>query len=206
MSVSPRDVPRWVPITVPLTGALRWDWRESYSVFVAFAVPVLLWIHVPVLLPGAFFGLIALGAGIRIRRIASWWPLLRSGEVASVDSVERWTTGAGTVTLSHATGWRVHRGWFTGDITTSRVGYTAADRRGNLEIRGLPYTDGVILAHPTAPKAMCVSEFPFDLNDNENGRWSASVPPRFWAGAAATAAVYLLLVLGGVVSSGQLWF
>lgn len=206
MSDSPREKSRRVPIVAPLTGSLTWDWRESYAVLLAFVVPAALWMRVPSLIPVVFFGLIAVGAGLRIRRMSSWWPLLRRGVPVSADTVETTKTGHGTFHLAHATGWRVHRGWFTGDVTTSLVGCALGEQERTAEVRGLPYTDGVILAHPDAPKAMCVSRFPFDLSMRDDGRWLASVPPGFWFGAAATTAVYGLLALGGVMTTRQLWF
>ncbi len=191
---------------MPVTGALQWDWRESYVVLLAFVVPGWLLVHVPVLVPAVFGALLAAGVGMRVRRIAEWWTVLRSGEVAVVDSASSTSVGASTRRLSHATGWRVHRGWFTGDITESVVSYTIAGEQRRLEIRGLPYTSGIVLAHPLTPKAQCVSDLPFDLRPTDGGRWSASVPEKFWPGACATVGLYGFLVVGAVISARHLWF
>jgi hypothetical protein len=195
MSDSPLVSTRRVPLLVPVTGLSVWDWRESYAVFLAFVIPILLLTTVPALLPFFAIGLIAVGVGLRARRIARWWTLLRFADPVVVDAVEQSVAERGTVRLAHATGWRVHRGWFTGEIYDNTITYTVGGAQRTLVLRGLPYTSGVVLAQPTRADALCVSAFPFDLRLEDDSRWSVSVPPSSWLGAAATAVLYSALVL-----------
>ncbi len=196
---------RWVPLAVPITGIFLGDWRESYVVLMAFVVPGVLLAHFPGLLPVVFLVLLALGFGMRLHRVASWWSLLRSGEVVAAETVARRPTGNGNVRLAHATAWRVNRGWFTGEVTDSRVTYTICGQRRRLEIRGLPYTSGIILAHPRSRKALCLSDLPFDLRQRDDGRWAASIPSNFWMGACGTVALYTALVVGAVLAISANW-
>lgn len=191
---------------VPVAGMLLWDWRESYVVLLALVVPGVLILRFPVLVPVIPLVLVAVGLGVRVRTVAGWWRLLRSGEVVTVDGVEESTDGSGTVRVAHATGWRVERGWFTGALTDSTITYTIAEQERSLALRGLPYTSGVILAHPSRPDAVCVSAFPFDLRLRENERWSVSIASTFWFGALATAALYAALACGAVITVRNTWF
>ncbi|WP_236077648.1 hypothetical protein [Rhodococcus sp. P1Y] len=197
---------RRVPLMVPITGTLSWDWRESYVVLLALVVPGVVLLHFPGLAPVLLIGLVAVGLARRFRGIARWWHLLRSGEVVTIDSVETTAAGNGTVRLAHATGWRVERGWFTGEITDSVLTYLVDDQPRTLTVRGLPYTSGIVLAHAERLDALCVSAFPFDIRIGESDRWSVSVTPMFWAGAAATTALYASLVAGAVISMRHSWF
>ncbi|MDJ0393464.1 hypothetical protein QMK17_08970 [Rhodococcus sp. G-MC3] len=206
MSDAPLVRMRRVPSAAPVTALLVWDWRESYFVLLVFVVPGALLVHVPALVPAVFIALIMAGLAARIRSIARWWTVLRSGEVADVQGAASTSVGASTRRISHATGWRVHRGWFTGDITDNLVTYTVGGEQRSVEIRGLPYTSGVVLAHPLLPKAQCVSDLPFDLRQADDHRWTASVPEKFWPGACATAVLYGLLVAGAMISTRHWWF
>lgn len=197
---------RWVPLSVPVTGLLHWDWRESYVVLLAFVVPGVVLARSPVLFSALAIGLVVLGAGTRIRRSAGWWRLLRHGRVVAAESVQTTTSGSGTVHLAHATGWGVQRGWYTGEITDSVIAYSVAEQRRTLVIRGLPYTSGVIVAHPSRPEALCVGTFPFDVNLSESGRWVVSVPRQIIGGAVATAALYGGVVAAAVISARHTWF
>lgn len=185
---------RRVPLLVPITGVADWDWRESYVILLAFVVPGALLVRVPILFPVVAVALVVLGVGRRVHRISGWWRLLRSGQVVAVDSVGATSTKSGNIRLSHATGWRVHRGWYTGEIVDSALTYIVSGEQRTLEIRGLPYTSGIVLAHPTRPEARCVSAFPFDIRLRDDDRWSVTVPRQFWAGAAATTVLYGALV------------
>lgn len=197
---------RRVPLLVPITGILLWDWRESYVVLMVLVVPVVLYLHVPAFLPAVLVVLVTVGLGVRLRSIALWWRVLRSGQVVTVDDVEEASTTAGTVRLSHATGWRVHRAWFTGDIVDSVLTYAIGDQQRQFRTRGLPYTSGIVLAHPSRPEALCVNVFPFDVRMRTDDRWAVSSTPAFWVGAAATAALYAALVVGTVFLARAVWF
>lgn len=196
---------RGVPLAVPITGIFLGDWRESYVVLMAFVVPGVLLAHFPALLPVVFLVLLALGLGLRLQKVALWWLLLSAGEVVTAEAVARRPAGSGNVQLAHATRWGVSRGWFTGEITDSRVTYTIRGQRRRLEIRGLPYTSGIILAHPRSRKALCLSDLPFDLRQRHDGQWAASIPSDFWMGACATVALYAALVVGAVLSISAHW-
>lgn len=193
---------RRVPLLVPVAGILRWDWRESYAVLLAVVVPGALLVRVPILFPILAVGLVLAGIGLRVYRISGWWRLLRSGQVVPVDSVRASATKNGNVLLSHATGWRVQRGWYTGEIVDSVLAFTISDVHRSLEIHGLPYTSGIVLAHPTRPEAQCVSAFPFDIALRDDNRWSVTVPRGFWTGGTATVVLYGMLVLAAVI---RLW-
>jgi hypothetical protein len=201
---TPVVTPRWVPLSVPLTGLLRWDWRESYVVLLAFVVPGVVLARSPVLFSALAIGLLCLGTAVRIGQVYRWWTLLRHGHVVAAESVRTEIAGSGTARLSHATGWRVQRGWYTGEITDSVVAYSVGEQQRALVVRGLPYTSGVLVAHPSRPEALCVSAFPFDIALDDG--WSASVPRQFWGGAAATAALYGGLAAAAVIYARHTWF
>ena len=198
MSVSPRARTRRVPLTVPLTGLLLWDWRESYVVLVVLVLPGVLYVRMPVLLPIVLGAVTVAGLGVRIRRISEWWLLLRTGHVVVPDGVVHTTVEAGTTHLAHATGWDVHRGWFTGDIADNVIAYTVDGQSRTLHFRGLPYTSGVILAR--SDKALCINVFPFDARSSDD-RWNISIPRTALMGMPATIALYGGLVMGIVLGA-----
>ena len=202
MLQSSRTVPpHRVPPTVALAGATVWNRREAYWFLIAVIVPAACWSEYPTVVPYVF-AIVLLGALVfRCRRIVWWVSMLRWGVIADVESVDTALRGDRNLRLAHATGWNVQRRWYTGVVTQSTVRYRAGEARGHLFVRGLPFTNGVVLAHSKQPScAMAISDFPCDLQLDGKGRWAASFPRGFWLQALATSAMYGYTVAGLALS------
>ncbi|NMM85857.1 hypothetical protein B2J88_16035 [Rhodococcus sp. SRB_17] len=206
------EPPRRVPLAFKLAG-LSWKWWEAFTILMVFTAPIALWLFVPKSLPAAFIGLVVVLGFRRVRAVGIKTEVLRWGKVATVTQIDRVSTGtyfSGTtysnVRLAQARGWSVERRWYSGPGSTTRVHYSLDGSDGELTIRGLPYTSGVILASvKDSSKALCVSDFPYDLEVDENGDWRSTIGTRLWIGIIATVTVYAALVIGAAWTTSALW-
>lgn len=206
------EPPRRVPLALKLAG-LSWKWWEAFAILMVFTAPIALWLFAPRSLPAAFIGLVVILGYTRVRAVGIKTEVLRWGKVATVTQVDHGPTGtyfSGTtysnVRLAQASGWAVKRQWYSGPGSTTRVHYLLDGSTGELTVRGLPYTSGVILASARdSSKALCVSDFPYDLEVDEHGGWRSTVGTRSWIGIIATMTVYAALVTGAVWTTSALW-
>ncbi|MFN2518030.1 MAG: hypothetical protein ABR604_03145 [Jatrophihabitantaceae bacterium] len=189
-------VPRRVPVGFRLV-VLPWSWWTVFALFMMAVAPIAIWALLPIagaVAAGATFLAIAL---LRARRYRLQIALLRWGEVATVRTAGKLSVGtyySGTtysnVRLAQAHGWQVERRWYSGPSTTTKIDYELGGTPGQLTLRGLPYDDGVILAHSKKPgRALCVSSFPYDLDRDPDGNWVGKVPLRVSLGALAMTVV-----------------
>lgn len=206
------EPPRGVPTAFRLAG-VSWKWWEAFAILMTFTAPIALWIFLPQTLPIPFIGLLVVIAVYRTRALGVRSHVLKWGKVATVTGVNTVSVGTyfsgvtySNVRLARATGWIVERQWYSGPGHVTDVSYTLDGAAGSIRIRGLPYTTGVILASTKDPsKAMCVSDFPYDLDVDSNGEWVPTVRPGVWIGACASILVYAALALGAAWSISALW-
>jgi hypothetical protein len=60
----------------------------------------------------------------------------------------------------------------SGPSTRTRLTYALDGYRGELDLTGGEYIDGVVLADGRQPsRALCVTAFPYDLDRDESGNW-----------------------------------
>jgi hypothetical protein len=73
------------------------------------------------------------------------------------------------------------------------------NQQGVLGLHGLPYDNGVILAHPQHPdRALCVSAWAYDLDRDLDGNWTGKLPVRAVLGSVAMTLVLLTWTAGMV--------
>lgn len=206
------DPPRRVPLAFRL-AALSWKWWEAFAILMTLVAPIAVWLFLPMTLPIPFLGLLLVVAVLRLRSLGNRSAVLKWGKVATVTAVNQVSVGTyfsgvtyNNVRLAQAHGWDVERRWYSGPGHTTDIEYTVDGNAGRIRMRGLPYTSGVILASIKDPsKALCVSDFPYDLDVDSNGNWVPSVRPTVWIGACATILLYAGLVAGAVLSISATW-
>ena len=207
------EPPRRVPIAFRLAG-LSWKWWEAFAVLMTLTTPLAVWLFWPSTLPIPFIVLLLGAAIFRSRSVGIRTSVLKWGKVATVTAVNTASVGtyfSGTtynnIRLAQATGWTVERQWYSGPGHTTDIEYTVDGASGMMRMHGLPYTSGVIIASTKDPsKALCVSDFPYDLDVDSNGDWVSTVRPGLWLGACATVTMYAALVCGAVISVRHAWF
>lgn len=174
--------PRPVPAAYRL-ATFDWSWTEAFVLFLVGVAPVALyvlqpWSRVPALV------VCCVGvAAFRLRRWVRRTALLRWGAVATVTGADVVSVGTyysgvtyGNSRLRQADGWLATTRWYTGPGTTTDVHYTLDGTAGTLRLRGLPYVGGVVLADTRRPqRALCVSQFPYELLPGPDGRWPGTV-------------------------------
>jgi hypothetical protein len=184
--------PRSVPLGFRLV-VLPWSWWTLFALLMITTAPIALWITFPP--SGAVAAVVAAVAvlGFWLRKDARRLSLLRWGEVATVVSADLASVGTyysgvtyQNVRLPQAHGWEVTRQWYSGPGTTTKITYELRGTRGELVLHGLPYDNGVILAHSKHPeRALCVSSFPYELHRGADGNWASALPTRSLVGAIA---------------------
>jgi hypothetical protein len=181
-------------------------WTLFALLMLAVPLPVLTK-HVPI--AGLVVGVVIAGSFL-VRHV--WQAhvrnaLLRWGEVAEVTGshlLARGTYYTGTTVqntrLSQANGWHVTRRTYSGPISRTRIDYRINGTPASMVLRGLAYTNGVVLADPRKPsRALCVSSFPYDVEPDANGNWPGRVTAGLLAWSVATT-LLLLAWAAGVVA------
>lgn len=196
------DPPRRVPLSMRLL-VLTWSWWAVWALFMVAVAPISVWqsLHdngrdsLELVLMEGFLIAVML---FLMRKTVLRQTLLRRGVVAHVTG--RQVKAVGTYYsgltyqnsfLAQAEGWKVTRRLYSGPSTTTVISYQVGGRPAQLTLRGLPYKNGVILADPDKPsRALCVSQFPYDLDPDDNGNWiGRRVSPRVILGSLAMWAV-----------------
>lgn len=207
------DPPRRVPVAFRL-AVFGWSWWEGFGVLMGLTAPIALWGFFPFLIPaGCIAGLLVIVA-LRGRRSARRLGLLRWGKVVTVtkaEEISRGTYYAGTtynnMLVSQARGWAVTRRWYSGPASTTRIDYTIDGVPGSMMLRGLPYDGGVVLADSRRPnRALCVSQFPYDVAPDASGELVGHLRVGTWIGIVATLVVEGALVAGAVAGASYFWF
>lgn len=193
--------PRPVPAAYRL-ATFDWSWTEAFLLFLAGVAPIALWILQPWSRLPALVLVSALVVAFRVRRYVRRTALLRWGAVATVTGVDVVSVGTyysgvtyGNSRLRQADGWVATTRWYTGPGTTTDVHYTLDGTAGTLRLRGLPYVGGVVLADTRRPRrALCVSQFPYEMVPGPDGQWPGTVEVRVLVGVAFALVLELTLL------------
>jgi hypothetical protein len=192
------EPPRRVPLGYRL-AATSMGVVEAFVLFMVAVSPLAVWL----LVPGSATVALCVGAvvvlAVRVRRYRRYVPVLRHGEVATVEVGEVATTST-TMTnmpLRGARGWDSRIRMYSGPSYKTELRFTVGGREGTHTLRGRPYEGGVVLADPHSPgRALCVSELPFPARPDVDGRWLARIPAGSWV-----AGVLTWVVTGGLVAA-----
>lgn len=195
------DPPRRVPLAMRLL-VLTWSWWAIWALFMVAIAPISVWQSLHdrgrdvlelVLMEGVLVAVLL----FLMRKTWLRQTLLRRGVVARV--TDREVTSVGTYYsgltyqnsfLAQAERWKVTRRLYSGPSTKTQISYDVGGTREQLTLRGLPYKNGVILADPRKPsRALCVSQFPYDLDRDDNGDWIGRLSLRVVIGSVAMWAV-----------------
>ena len=213
-SVAPlTDPPRHVPFTFRLATFDLSVW-ELFILFVGAVAGGFFWITVDYAAPIALIAAVVAIGFFRVRKYHRRIGMLKWGKVATVtnsDEISRGTYYSGTtyqnMYLRQAQGWDVTSRLYSGPASVTTVNYTLDGYNGSLEVKGLPYTNGVVLADSRKPsKAMVVSQFPYSVKPDESGRFVGTLSAWRWGGVIATLVVELTLVYVAVVAAMHTWF
>jgi hypothetical protein len=185
--------PRPVPVAYRL-AALELPFWGLFAVVLTVLAPMALWILSPVARTLALLLGVPLLLLFVARRAAYRIGLLRWGQVATVVQTTAGTEGT-TFTnwpMRQATGWDVTTVVATGRGTRTQVEYTLDGRRGGLEVHGLPYTDGVVLADSRDPRrALVVSQFAHSVKPGVDGQYRGRLSAVRWVMVLVSLAVEL---------------
>ena len=192
------EPPRRVPLGYRLAAA-NLGLVEAFVLFMLAVSPLALWI----LVPGSATVALCVGAvlvlAVRVRRYRRVVPVLRHGEVATVEvgEVSGTATTMTNLPLRGARGWDSRIRMYSGPGYATELRFTVGGRDGTHTVRGRPYEGGVVLADPRSPsRALCVSELPYAVRPDRDGRWLGSLPVGTWG-----AAVLTWVVTGGLVAA-----
>jgi hypothetical protein len=185
---------------------LPWSWWTVFTLFMVAVSPIALWAWIPLAAAGTAGLTFLVIVVLRGRRDRLQLSLLKWGDVADVISAEVVSVGtyySGTtyqnVRLPQAHGWHVERRWYSGPSTSTKITYQVNNQQGVLGLHGLPYDNGVILAHPQHPdRALCVSAWAYDLDRDLDGNWTGKLPVRAVLGSVAMTLVLLTWTAGMV--------
>lgn len=191
MEQSSSGPPNRVPVVVALAGFTMWNRREAWWFLAAAIVAIVLVGSDPSHVRHAFGLALVVAVLARLSTLWRWFGVLRWGRIADIVGVDTAPDGEHNERIAHASGWNVQRRWYTGQIVISAVRFRVDDTAAHVFVRGLPFTDGVIVAHAMKPSnAMAISDFPIDLRLDGRGRWSVWFPGGYWRQVAATTALY----------------
>lgn len=198
--------PRAVPLAFKLV-VFPFRFWTLFALFMVSVAPLALWIFLPVAGIFAVAGTFLVLTFVTLRRRHLRHVLLKWGEVATVTGTNLLSAGtyySGTtyqnVRLAQARGWKVTRQWYSGPGYKTRVAYQVGTGTGSLVIRGREYRDGVILADPRHPeRALCVSSFPYDIEPDYSGNWTATVPKRVLASSLVMDLIVLAWTVAGLL-------
>jgi hypothetical protein len=208
------DPPRRVPLSFRLASLWSWSWWEAFAILMVIVAPIAVWGFFPWTIPAALIlGLLAI-AVVRGRKYVRRMGLLKWGKVATVtniDEISRGTYYSGTtynnMLVRQANGWDVTKQMYSGPASTTKVEYSLDGAAGEVTLRGLPYTNGVILADSRKPgRALCVSSFSFPVRPNANGDYEGGgISPWSWLGILFTFLVHATLVAGAAAAVYGIW-
>lgn len=206
------DPPRHVPFQLKLS-TFAWSWWELFCLLIGFTAPIALWLFVPEAFSVGLVVAILVIGWFRVRRYRRLG-LLKHGRVATVTNTAVQDVGTYYSGLTYqnmrvpqAHGWHVTRSFYSGPATTTKIDYSVDGASGSLQLRGLPYDQGVVLADPRKPeRAACVSAFPFSIQPGPDGQLVGELSTWSWLGVICTLVMEATLVLlaAGVVY--ETWF
>jgi hypothetical protein len=204
--------PRRVPMSFACT-VMAWKWWDAFTLLMVSTAPIILWLAAPA--SAAAVGLVAVIAlcYFRFRGLRARLGLLKWGVVADVLSAGPINVGtyySGTtysnVRLPVADGWQVSRGWYSGPGYKTKVVYAVNGVANELILHGRQYRNGVILADSRHPeRALCVSQFPYDLKRDRNGDWLPHVRAGLWIGCIAQTLLYAAWTAGSIYLAAVFW-
>jgi hypothetical protein len=195
------EPPRRVPLGYRL-AAMNMGVVEGFVLFMFGVSPLAVWLLVPYSATIALCVFAVAAVAMRVRRYRRFVPVLRRGEVATVEvgEVEATSTSMTTMPLRGARGWDSRIRTYSGPSYRSELRFTVGGREGTHVLKGRPYEGGVVIADPRAPgRALCVSELPFPARPDVDGRWLARLPVGVWI------AVLLTWWVTGVLVGAAVW-
>jgi hypothetical protein len=212
-SVAPlAEPPRHVPFTFRLATFDLSVW-ELFTLFVGAVAGGFFWLTVDYAAPIALVAACVVIGVFRIRKYVRRIGMLKWGKVATVtnsDETSRGTYYSGTTVqnmfMRRASGWDVTSSLYSGPSSVTNVQYTLDGQNGSLDVKGLEYTNGVVLADSRKPsRAMVVSEFPYSVKPDETGNYVGTLSAWRWGGVIATLVVEATLVYVTVVAVLDAW-
>jgi hypothetical protein len=207
------EPPRHVPFAFRVATFDLNVW-ELFILGVGSVAGLALWWSVEVSLPIALVAACLVIAFFRVRKYVRRTRILRWGKVATVtnsDEISRGTYYSGTTVqnmfMRQAHGWDVTSRLYSGPISRTTIQYSLDGQNGELEFRGLEYTNGVVLADSRRPgRAMVVSQFPYSVKPDETGNYVGNLSAWRWGGVIATLVVEATLVYVTVIAVMDTWF
>jgi len=212
-SVAPlAEPPRHVPFTFRLATFDLSVW-ELFILFIGAVSGGFLWLTVDYAAPIALIAACVGIAVFRVRKYVRRIGMLTWGKVASVtnsDEIARGTYYSGTtyqnMFVRQAQGWDVHSRLYSGPASVTTVNYSLDGQNGSLDVKGLPYANGVVLADSRKPsRAMVVSQFPYSVKPDDSGNYVGTLSAWRWGGVIATLVVEATLLYVTVVAVLDTW-
>jgi hypothetical protein len=213
ISVAPlAEPPRSVPLTFRLATFDLNVW-EIFGILIGAVAPMAVWMTSDDALAGALVAGVLVIAFFRVRKYLRRIRILKWGKVATVtnsDEISRGTYYSGTtyqnMFMRQASGWDITSRLYSGPGSTTVVQYSLDGQNGSLKVRGLPYTNGVVLADSRKPtRAMVVSQFPYSVKPDESGRYVGTLSAWRWGGIIATLVFEATLVFVAVEAVLDTW-
>ncbi len=175
---------------------------ELFALAVGSVAGLALWWAVDAALPVALVGACLVIAFLRVRKYVRRIGMLKWGKVATVtnsDLTSQGTYYSGTtyqnMFLRQAQGWDVTSRLYSGPGSKTEVQYSLDGQNGVLNVKGLPYTNGVVLADSRKPsRAMVVSQFPYSVKPDESGNYVGQLSAWRWGGIITTLVTEATLV------------
>ena len=206
------DPPRRVPFLFRL-ATFNWNWWEAFAIFLVAIAPIALWISFPELIPYVLVTGVGIIAFFRIRKYVRRVRLLKWGKVATVTNTAELSRGTyysgvtyNNMLMRQARGWDVTTSLYSGPGSKSQINYTLDGVNGTVQLRGLPYNNGVVLADSRKPeRAMVVSQFPYSVKPDVDGQYVGRLSAWVWGGVIATLVLEGTLVYVAVVSVLDYW-
>ena len=207
------EPPRPVPFTFRL-ATFDLSVAELFILFVGAIAGGFFWLTVDYAAPIALVAASVTIAVFRVRKYVRRIGMLKWGKVATVTNsgeTSRGTYYSGTTVqnlfMRQASGWDATSNLYSGPVSVTKVQYTLDGRDGSLEVKGLPYTNGVVLADSREPsRAMVVSQFPYSVKPDQSGNYVGTLSAWRWGGVIATLVVETTLVYVTVVAVIHTWF
>jgi hypothetical protein len=212
-SVAPlAEPPRHVPFTFRLATFDLSVW-ELFTLGVGAVAGGALWLSIDVAAPIALITACVVIAVFRVRKYVRRIGMLKWGKVATVtnsNESSRGTYYSGTTVqnwfMHQAGGWDVTSRLYSGPVSVTNIQYTLDGQNGSLELKGLPYVNGVVLADSRKPsRAMVVSQFPYSVKPDASGNYVGTLSAWRWGGVIATLVVEATLLYVTVVAVLDTW-
>jgi hypothetical protein len=207
------EPPRRGPFTYRLATFDLNVW-ELFTLVVGAIAGGALWFTVDMAAPIALIAACVVIAVLRARKYVRRIGMLKWGKVATVtnsDETSRGTYYSGTtvqnMVMRQARGWDVTSRLYSGPVSNTSIAYTLDGQNGTVELKGLEYANGVVLADSRKPgRAMVVSQFPYSVKPDETGNYTGTLTAWRWGGVIATLVVEATLVYVTVVAVLDTWF